>query len=304
MNPGGVPLIVHLYTRCFNDAAMLPFFFRHYDRFVTHYFIFDDGSTDESVSLIRSHPRAELCPMPPRSDPNSRVRSATDLQDSFWQASRGKADWVVVTDVDEHLSHPNICNYLLRCKRAGITIIPAVGFEMVSEAMPASSARLSQEVTRGAPDPMCNKLSVFNPDAVLHTHFAPGRHSAQPEGDIVAPARDELLLLHYHHVGFDRVVRRHEVYQERQRPGDLERRWGHQYALGTQGLRAKWTTIERNSVDLARVDGHREAKSDGGWWHAGRRVEPSDRLLDRVHGWVTRDRRHGRVGQWIGRGNK
>ena len=39
---------------------MLPFFFRHYDRFVDRYVIFDDGSTDNSPAMLTGHPRVEL----------------------------------------------------------------------------------------------------------------------------------------------------------------------------------------------------------------------------------------------------
>src|SRR5690242_2946962 len=47
---------VHLYALCWNDAYMLPYFFRHYDSFVDRYIIFDDGSTDRSLDILRRHP--------------------------------------------------------------------------------------------------------------------------------------------------------------------------------------------------------------------------------------------------------
>ena len=55
--PGG--LKIHLYCLCWNDARMLPYFFRHYDDIVERYFIFDNGSTDGSLALLDSHPRVE-----------------------------------------------------------------------------------------------------------------------------------------------------------------------------------------------------------------------------------------------------
>jgi len=52
-------MIVHLYAQCWNDAWMLPFFFRHYDALVDRYFIYDDGSTDGTPTLLAGHPRVE-----------------------------------------------------------------------------------------------------------------------------------------------------------------------------------------------------------------------------------------------------
>ena len=43
---------IDLYTLCWNDADMLTFFFTHCDRFVTRYFIFDEDSTDASLSIL------------------------------------------------------------------------------------------------------------------------------------------------------------------------------------------------------------------------------------------------------------
>ena len=39
--------------------------------------------------------------------------------------------------------------------------------------------------------------------------YAPGRHSAAPEGHVVLPARNELLLLHYQYLGFEHVRKRY-----------------------------------------------------------------------------------------------
>ena len=53
-------LSVHLYALCWNEERLLPFFFRHYDPFVTRYFIFDHDSTDRSCQLLKAHSRVAL----------------------------------------------------------------------------------------------------------------------------------------------------------------------------------------------------------------------------------------------------
>ena len=52
--------IIHLHFMCWNDARMLPFFFRHYDKIVDKYFVHDNGSTDGSIALLEKHKRVEL----------------------------------------------------------------------------------------------------------------------------------------------------------------------------------------------------------------------------------------------------
>ena len=62
-SPAGVlqrrELKVHLYAQCWNEAEMLPFFFRHYDGLVDQYFIYDDGSDDGSSELLSIHPKVD-----------------------------------------------------------------------------------------------------------------------------------------------------------------------------------------------------------------------------------------------------
>ena len=99
---------IHLYARCWNERDMLPFFFLHYDNLVQRYIIYDDASTDNSQEILRLNPKVELRPMPPYCDPESRISSALALQETCWKESRGIADWVIVTDIDEHLYHPDM----------------------------------------------------------------------------------------------------------------------------------------------------------------------------------------------------
>ena len=162
---------------------MLGFFFRHYDPYVQRYVIFDDGSTDGSCELLRTHAKVDLRPMPPPSDPLSRVASGLAVLESCWQESRGSADWVIVTDIDEHIYHSHdLAHYLRACKARGVTIIPSLAYEMVAEEFPHRDLLLCRTVTTGVRWGEMNKMNTFSPDDVVATNFAPGRHSGARAG--------------------------------------------------------------------------------------------------------------------------
>lgn len=258
---------IDLYARCWNESDMLPFFFLHYDKLVQRYIIYDDASTDNSQEILSSNPKVEVRPMPPYSDPGSRISSALALQQTCWRESRGRADWVIVTDIDEHLYHPHIHRYLAQCLRKGVTIIPALGYQMLSADFPEHGNLLCQSLTRGACYPFYNKLNIFSPNEIDSVNYTPGRHTAAPTGHIVLPARDELLLLHYHYLGFERVRKRYAEMLARQRNTDIANEWGRQYSWSSEQLREDWNGIASRLVDIARPN-LRPWKTHGGprWW--------------------------------------
>src|SRR5438034_11836120 len=217
---------IDLYARCWNEADMLPFFFLHYDKLVQRYIIYDDASTDDSQEILRLNPKVELRPMP-YSDPESRISSALALQETCWRESRGIADWVIITDIDEHLYHPDMYHYLAQCRAQGVTIIPALGYQMLSEHFPEHKTLLCQSLTRGACDALYSKLNIFSPNEIDAVNYSPGRHSAAPTGRVVLPARDELLLLHYRYLDFERVRKRYaQVLTTRTGKTDIAMGWG------------------------------------------------------------------------------
>ena len=99
-------MIIHLYAQCWNDEWMIPFFLRHYGSWVDQIFIYDDGSTDASLSLLQSDLKVTVRRFE-RTTPDSFVLSELAFSNACWKQSRGHADWVIVTDMDEHLIHPD-----------------------------------------------------------------------------------------------------------------------------------------------------------------------------------------------------
>jgi hypothetical protein len=241
-------MIVHLFAQCWNDKWMLPFFFRHYDPSVDRYFIYDDRSTDGSVSLLQSH--AKVIPRSfERSSADSFVLSQQRFSNECWKQSRAQADWVIITDVDEHLFHPDGRDYLARCSAEDVTMIPALGFQMLSETLPRPEQNLSRDYTVGAPWVNMMKASIFNPDAIREMNFAPGRHTSDPVGRIKVPQVDEMLLFHYKYMGLRQTHFRHQQLRTGLRSRDLQQGWGHKYSWSIDQLQADWKKIADAAID-------------------------------------------------------
>lgn len=260
---------VDLYARCWNEADMLPFFFSHYDRLVQRYIIYYDASTDNSREILHGNPKVEVRPMPPWHDPESRLRSQVMHLETCWRESRGTADWVIVTDIDEHLYHADIYDYLAQCLSRGVTIIPALGYQMLSEQFPEHKGLLCQSLTKGACDALYSKLNIFSPNEIDTVNYSVGRHSAAPRGRVVLPARDELLLLHYRYLDFERVRKRFAQVVTKQRKTDIAMGWGFHYSWSSDRLRETWKLIGSRLVDISQPDLRPWETHEGPrWWRS------------------------------------
>lgn len=218
---------------------MLPYFFRHYDDIVDRYFVYDNGSTDGSLSLLEQHGRVEITHFDVPGD--SFVEEERRLADTIWRNS--DADWVIVTEIDEHLYHPNLTDYLQRSSDRGITAIRSIGYEMVSDRFPTDSQPLFDLVTTGARSIPHDRLCIFNPKAIEESNFGLGRHTAEPTGRVVWPATREVLLLHYKGLGMEYVIARSGELRQGLRSRDLAEGWGVHYTWSPAEITTAWRGV-------------------------------------------------------------
>lgn len=236
--------IIHLYTICWNEERMLSFFFNHYDKFVDKYIFFNDESNDRTIEIINQHPNTEVRPFP-NSHRDSFVLSAQSVHNNCWKESRGVSDWVIVTAVDEFLYHPNIINFLIKCKSENISAIPALGYQMLTEIFPEDNSDLTIEVPHGAVYHLMNKLSMFDPNKIKETNYNLGRHQAAPEGQIKYPKQDELLNLHFKYLSFNFLHERHRQLLDKLRFSDVKNKWGVQYTFNEEQLKDEWAKTKK-----------------------------------------------------------
>lgn len=105
--------------------------------------------------------------------------------------------------------------------------------------------------TRGAPDAVYSKLRVFDPSAIDEVNFAVGGHSAVPSGRLVLPATDELVLLHYKHLGIDYALERNTFLQTGRRALDSQNSYGFQYEFKREDYEVIHRRLSPALVDLA-----------------------------------------------------
>lgn len=188
---------VWVYSVCWNEVQMMPFFLRHYATFADKIIIYDEQSTDGTRELIKACPRAELREWPHRGLDDDRFIEAVNTR---YKEARGKADWVIFADTDELLYHPEPLRVLSVAKE---DMLPAIGYALISTTgWPTGDGQLYELVRTGIRQDNYDKSIIWRPSVdVVHTH---GRHSPNkswPNCSGVRSFNPQFKLLHCHHVG-------------------------------------------------------------------------------------------------------
>ncbi|MEP6512758.1 MAG: glycosyltransferase family 2 protein [Parafilimonas sp.] len=137
---------IHVYAICWNEAQLLPFFIRHYQQFADKIFFCDNESTDNSKNIISSSDKCYYNRY--ASDNEMRDDLLRQLKNNVWKQSRGKADYVIVVDIDEFVySKRGLIRDLKILKFLGFSIIRPVGYDMVSESFEWNSLKQITELS-------------------------------------------------------------------------------------------------------------------------------------------------------------
>jgi glycosyltransferase involved in cell wall biosynthesis len=228
--------LIHLYVTCWNEERLIPFFLRHYEPLVDRIVVWDDGSTDRSVELLRASAKVEMRPLPRAN--SSFLEAHQTMFETCWHECRGRADWVCLIDLDEFLFHPDWHNYLAQKKREGVTVVQALGYEMMSESFPEPGMDLATSIIRGERELHLDKTCLFSPNAIDRMNYVVGRHHCSPTGRVKFPAQYRMQLRHYKNLGLDYVLARCHELASRITPRDTARGWSGQYLRDDDSIRA------------------------------------------------------------------
>lgn len=227
--------IIHYYAVCWNEEKILPFMLDYYERFVDKFFIYDNYSTDSSETILKYRNDTEIVKFK-----MDKINESTylDIKNNCWKKSRGKADYVIVCDVDEFLFHPCLSEYLLKSKQEKITFFTPVGYNMYSNTFPEYNPNtpITECVRNGVKDMNFNKSIIFDPCAIVEINYTAGAHYCYPWGGVKSSDNDELLLLHYKHLGVEYVLNRFRMYKNRLSDENVERSYGLQYLQDEQKI--------------------------------------------------------------------
>ena len=191
-------------TICFNEETILPFFIRHYERFVDKMVFYDGISTDRSREIIAACPIAELRDL----DTGGRIDDGANIRVKNTAYREIDADWFIIVDCDELLSHPDMRGFLAKCDALGVSAVRCEGWNMIGDEIP-EGRQLSEAMNLGVRDTYTqtffDKLALISKRADVE--FQPGAHGWVLKRGYQAPGRP-VKLLHYKWLSLEHIQRK------------------------------------------------------------------------------------------------
>ena len=219
--------VVHYYAVCWNEEKMLPFMFQHYDTFVDKFFIYDNESTDKSADIIAVNPKAKKISFQTEGFEDEIQNT---IKNECWKASRGKADYVIVCDIDEFLYTPNTKAFLSHLQASGISMPLSQGFDMCNPQFPdyGTTPSLVETVKTGVPNRDYSKCILFSPYKIVDVNYEPGAHFCHPYG-LINSDETPYYVLHYKYLGVEYVLERTRQYRMRMSKDNIAKGYALQY---------------------------------------------------------------------------
>jgi glycosyltransferase involved in cell wall biosynthesis len=248
------PARIHVYTVCWNEEVMLPFFLDHYADWCDRIFVFDNGSDDRTAEIVRAHPKCEWRDYHTGGELDE--RNLLRVKEQAWKEHRGEADWAVVVDVDElvHFGPLDPRAVLEGCAARGESVLRPLGFNMVLDAEASLAQRpgrrLVEEHHLGVHKKIYSKPCIFSPSRIESVSFRPGAH----QGTFVPRARiyrdPRIRLFHYKYVGLECMLARYRRYVARLSAHNRERGLGYHYLEDEERIRADYARQLRRRRDV------------------------------------------------------
>lgn len=216
--PSEKNIIYHVYALCYNESKILPHFFNHYkdaDKII----ILDNKSTDNSIEIMEENNVDDIIVFQTNGF-NDLVHCY--LKNSFWKDSKGIADFVIVQDMDEFIHFPehpySIKKGLYELKKKNASYVVCKGYELCCtdeefNNLP-SNKPIFDYINKGFYCRNYSKPNLINPNNLEETNWKVGNHVIKPVPDVI-PAKCNILLLHYKHMGIDWELERRKELREK-----------------------------------------------------------------------------------------
>ena len=234
---------IKVYTICWNEEVVAPFFLNHYKQFTNDIVVYDNMSNDSTCDILKNCKIIKY-------DTEEKIRDDVYLKikESAWLEDKKNPniDWIIVCDMDELVYSKNLLSSLKKAKDDGYTIIKPQGYSMVGNKIPTSNM-IYDEINMGVEDSNYSKLCIFNPNKIDSINYSPGCHNANPSGEVKVLDTKDIKVLHFNYISLEYAINRYSTYKPRLSQENLKNGWGVHYQYKTEQITNEYNNFKLRS---------------------------------------------------------
>ncbi len=239
--------IIHAYTIAFNEEVLMPHFLKHYTSFCESVFVYDNFSTDKTIDICSKYENVEVF----NYGTNNQIRDDIylKLKNEVWKKSKGKADFVIVCDVDEFVYHPSLISILQHAYSEQVSVIRCEGYNMFTKVLPLESNILFKDFQYGTREKNFDKALIFNPNLIDEINYDFGAHNCCPVGK-VRYNNFSIALLHYKFITLGYLINRYKLFESRLSSYNKKLKLGYHYSHSRFKITREFNFIKNNSQNI------------------------------------------------------
>lgn len=183
-------LKIEWYVCTYNEEYQLPFAIEYWKRLISDktdfkVIVYDNYSTDKTVEILKQYDWITVYEFFTGGEMNE--IALTNIRNNCWIGS--KADWVIVTDLDEVYYSKDMISELIKMKEVGIGAVSCGWYAFCGKEKEYNTKELlHKQVKRGYRQHInhrqgynnVGKIQLFNPQKAVKMNYSMGMHYAYP----------------------------------------------------------------------------------------------------------------------------
>ena len=256
-------MTIHLYTLCWNEIDILPFVIDYWKRLnIARAVVYDNGSTDGSIEFLSQYDWIEVR----HYDTGGEIDDLAylDIKNNAWKESKGRADWVIICDMDEIIFSNYLEEELSYMKNNNYNTMVCPWYMLCFDKRPSYDPNkllhtqgdkfYKQLINYFFDYRDYGKFLIFDPYNIDEIDFGMGAHTCHPKPNSSVYISDKIIEFHINKgLCEDYFVERRKIFGQRLSEENRKCCRGCEYLLSEQSNRENYRGYQNNSINVNEV---------------------------------------------------